>query len=109
MAGAKVLAREDAVEPGGGSLVVPGLSVISVTWMEEAELVGAVRVLQVMEGGDTLELVHIPAGVDPAVLPAVGDGRTQLLAPRDGGWLVLRARTSAVVLSSLLRSLGGGD
>lgn len=95
--------------PDGASLVVPGLPVVAVTWLDEPELSGAVRVLQLMEGGDTLELVHLPVGVDPALLPAVGDGRTQVLSPREGGWLVLRARAAADVLSTLLRRLEGGD
>lgn len=95
--------------PYGASLVVPGLPVVAVTWLEEPELSGSVRVLQLMEGGDTLELVHLPAGVDPALLPAVGDGRTQVLSPREGGWLVLRARAAADELSTLLRRLEGGD
>ena len=95
--------------PHGSSLVIPGLPVVAVAWMEEPELSGAVRVLQLMEGGDTLELVHLPAGVAPARLPAVGDGRTQVLSPREGGWLVLRAHASADVLSALLRRLGSGD
>jgi hypothetical protein len=107
--GSDFSARDGALEVGGGSLIVPGLSVVSVARLEEAELAGGVRVLQLMENGDTLELVHIPAGVDPALLPAVGDGRTQLLSPRAGGWMVLRARASADVLAGLVRRLGGGD
>lgn len=102
-------APDDALEAGGSSLSVPGLSVVSVGRLEEIELQGAVRVVQLMENGDTLELVHIPAGVDPALLPAAGDGRSQLLSPRAGGWLVLRARASTDALSELLRRLGGGD
>jgi hypothetical protein len=107
-AGSAIPVAADAFFQAGGSLVVPGLSVVSVAWMEERDLVGAVRVLQLMENGDTLELVHLPAGVAPALLPAVGDGRTQVLSPREGGWLVVRARTSADVLSALLRRLEGG-
>jgi hypothetical protein len=106
--GAAVPAAAGEPTANTGSLVVPGLTVVLVTRLEEPELAGAVRVLQLLETGDTLELVHLPAGVDPGLLPAVGDGRTQLLAPRDGGWLVVRARASAEVLSALLARLGGG-
>lgn len=107
--GAGLASRGAATDPAGPSLVVPGLTVISVTWLEEPALSGAVRVLQFMPEGDTLELVHLPAGVDPALLPPAAGGRTQFLAPRDGGWLVLRARASAEVLSNILRRLEGGD
>ena len=108
-AGSAIPVAADAFFQAGGSLVVPGLSVVSVAWMEERDLLGAVRVLQLMENGDTLELVHLPAGVAPALLPPVGDGRTQVLSPREGGWLVVRARASAEVLSALLRRLEGGN
>ncbi|HSG49871.1 MAG TPA: hypothetical protein VLA43_18755, partial [Longimicrobiales bacterium] len=109
LAGSAVSLRDQTAADAGASLVVPGLSVVSVTWLDEPGLAGAVRALQLMEGGDTVELVHLPAGVDPSLLPTRGDGWTQLLAPRNGGWLVLRGQTSAEVLSGLLRRLGGGD
>lgn len=92
------------------SLVVPGLQVLSVTGLEGAGLMGAVRVRQLLTDGDTLELVHLPPGTDPSVIPPVpDDGRTELVQPRDGGgWLVARAHASREALLDLVRRMDGG-
>lgn len=91
------------------SLVVPGLRVLSVVGLDAEGVAGAVRVHQLLEDGDTLELVHLPAGTDPSVLdPVAGDARTELVFPREGGWLVVRARASRDALLELVRRLDGG-
>jgi hypothetical protein len=91
-----------------GPLLVPGLPVLSVSWLEADGLSGVIRVLQQMERGDTLELIHLPPGVDPAGLPPVeADGRTQLVVPRGGGWLVARARLTHTDLEAVVRTVGG--
>lgn len=88
------------------ALVVPGLEVISVSWLTEADFAGAVRVLQRMERGDTLELIHLPPGIDPGSMPPVpADGRTELVLPRGDGWLVARARLTRQDLEGILRQL----
>jgi len=91
------------------SLSVPGLEVLSVTGLEGEGLAGAVRVRQLLADGDTLELVRLPPGSDPSALqPVGGDGRTELVLPRDGGWLVVRARASREALLELVRKMDGG-
>jgi hypothetical protein len=87
-------------------LVVPGLEVISVSWLSGADLDGAVRVLQRMERGDTLEIIHLPSGMDPAAMPPLpADGRTEVVMPRGAGWLVARARLPRQDLEAVLREL----
>lgn len=89
-----------------GSLVVPGLVVLSVSWLDERGPAGVVRVRQLLEGGDTLELLHLPPGIDPSGLGDTGsDGRTELVVPREGGWLVARAHTTGDALTALVDRL----
>jgi len=89
-----------------GSLVVPGLVVLSVSWLDERGLAGVVRVRQLLEGGDTLELLHLPPGMDPSGLGAtVSDGLTELVVRREGGWLVARAPITGDALTTLVDRL----
>jgi hypothetical protein len=91
-----------------GSLVVPGLEVlevVSLTWRQAAAAPGGVRVLQRLETGDTLELTHLPDGVDPSVLPPLDEHLSELVVPRQVGWLVMRAPVAATSLAELLQRL----
>ena len=92
-----------------GSLVVPGLELVSVSWIESGAPRGSVRVIQLLESGDTLELLHLPAGSNPAEL-AVGaaDGRTELVVPRSDGWLIVRAMLEGEALRQLVARMGPG-
>jgi hypothetical protein len=92
-----------------GTLVVPGLSVVSVAWLEGPEVEGVVRVIQLLESGDTLEILHVPAGTDPSVLEPFRDARTELVAPRGSGWLVVRAVASRAVLQAVLERMNVGS
>jgi hypothetical protein len=104
-------AEEDAVRPVSLSgeavpLAVPGLEVISVSRLEGAVLEGSVRVLQRLEEGDTLELIHLPPGMNPGAIPTVEtDGRTELVVPMELGWLVARARLPRGELERIVRTL----
>ncbi len=92
-----------------GSLVVPGLSVVDVAWVEDARVAGVVRIRQMMENGDTLEIMHMPAGSDPSDLGRLPtDSRTELVAPLGGGWIVMRADADQDRLEEYLRRLIGG-
>jgi hypothetical protein len=92
-----------------GSLVVPGLEVLSVSGLDGEGLPGAVRVRQRLAGGDTLEMVHLPAGAEPSALePVPDDGRTELVLPRQGGWLVVRAHADREALLELVRRIDRG-
>ncbi len=91
-----------------GSLVVPGLTVISVSWFEIAGAdEAAVRVLQMAESGDTVEVVHLPFGVGPEALPDSDDGRARLEAEGPEGWRVLRSHIDPARLRVLLERLQG--
>jgi hypothetical protein len=93
-------------DPETGSLVVPGLELISISWLEEGVVAGGVRVLQRLPEGDTLELIHLPGSVVPLDLPGVAaKWWTQITVPRGAGWLVLRAPRSEEALRALLARL----
>ena len=88
-----------------GSLVVPGLEVIFIGWLEEGVVLQA---LQYLEPGDTLELLHLSEGVDPSARPPLEkEGHNEIVVPHDGGWLILRARRSEADLRALLELLVG--
>lgn len=88
-----------------GSLVVPGLDVVSIVWREEGVIPAGVRVLQRLDAERLLELIHLPERVDPASLERAGPGVTELVVPRENGWLVLRAPIDEAALADLLRRL----
>jgi hypothetical protein len=90
------------------SLVILGLEVISLTTLGEGVVSGGTLVLQYLEDGEVLELVHLPEGAEPAGASDLElDGRNELVVPRDGGWLILRARRSEAELRVLLDRLNG--
>jgi hypothetical protein len=90
------------------SLVILGLEVISLTTLGEGVVSGGTLVLQYLEDGEVLELVHLPEGAEPAGASDLElDGRNELVVPRDGGWLILQARRSEAELRVLLDRLNG--
>jgi hypothetical protein len=91
--------------PAPGSLVVPGLEVLSIVWREEGVTPAGVRVLQRTEEGDTLELLHLPEGVDPASVPVAQPPLNELVVLRGTGWLILRAPLEREELRGLLARL----
>jgi hypothetical protein len=96
-------ARGDA-----GAISVPGLPVVSVGTGGADLPAGTLRVLQLLEG-DTLELLHLPAGVDPSTVTGTGDaGRNQVAVRYGAGWLLGRGRASVEVLEALLARITGG-
>jgi len=95
--------RADDGEPG--SLVVPGLEVLSIVWREEGVAPAGVRVLQRLDGGGELELIHLPEGFEPGLVAPPATGVTELVVPRDQGWLILRAALDEAALRELLRRL----
>jgi len=92
--------RPDGDEPG--SLVVPGLEVLSIVWREEGVVPAGVRVLQRLESGEVLELIHLPEGFDPESVGIAEPGMVELVVPREQGWLILRTRGGPELLESLL-------
>ena len=88
-----------------GSLVIPGLEVLSIVWREEGTTPAGVRVVQRLEGGGEVELIHLPEGFEPGLLDSAGPGVRELVVPRDQGWLVLRAGVDEDALLDLLRRL----
>jgi hypothetical protein len=89
-----------------GQLVVPGFELIFMEAIEVGSAAGGLRVVQRLTPGDTLELLHLPEGVQPSDLPAPGDeGLGQFSMSRDGLWVVARARRSGQELEVLLERL----
>jgi hypothetical protein len=93
----------DASEPG--SLVVPGLEVVSIVWREEGVVPAGVRVLQRLGDGGQLELIHLPAGFDPGSVEAAGAGVGELVVPRDQGWLIMRGPLAEDEFRSMLERM----
>jgi hypothetical protein len=88
--------------PDVGSVAVPGVDVLSYANLEEGTAPKGLHVVQVFENGDTLDVYHLPEGVEPSVLPPVETGRNEVSARREGGWVVLRAPRSVETLRELL-------
>ncbi|MGE0158746.1 MAG: hypothetical protein AB7T31_04990 [Gemmatimonadales bacterium] len=92
----------------GTSLVVPGLEVLDVQPVSEGTAFAGVRAYQRLANGDTLEVVHLPEGIDPQLLPPLPVGRNQLTRQTPEGWLVMRAPVSLLDLEQLLERLEAG-
>ena len=90
--------------------VISGLELIDMSWISEGVTAGGVRVLQELEDGEILELLHLPEGVDPDDLdPFPEDGKAGVITPRDGGWLIMRANRTVEELQALLERLDGAS
>jgi hypothetical protein len=98
----------DATEEESVSLVVPGLEVLDVLPVGEGTSFRGMRALQRLQPGDTLELVHLPEGIEPSSLPPLREGWSELVRPRGSGWLVMRAPVSEATLAELLQRLESG-
>jgi len=98
----------DAAEEEPVSLVVPGLEVLDVLPVGEGTSFRGMRALQRLQAGDTLELVHLPEGIDPSSLPPLRPGWSELVRPRGSGWLVMRAPVAEASLVELLQRLESG-
>jgi hypothetical protein len=87
------------------SLVVPGLQVLAVTNVGDGIAFAGTRSLQQLENGDTLEVVHLPEGVDPSLLPPLAPSQSQVTRQHEDGWLVMRAAVPQTFLEQLLERL----
>jgi len=94
--------RNFEVEP---ALAVPGYEVLSVTNLGEGSTPIGVQVVQRIEGDVTVELFRLLPGVDPGVLPRLGDGRNELRAETPGGVIVIRGPLTELQLNVLMVSL----
>ncbi len=92
-------------EEGSASLVVPGLPVLDVLPVSEGTAFAGVRALQRLESGDTLEVFHLPEGIDPSLLAEPASGTSQLVRQTPEGWLVMRAPLTMLQLEQLLERL----
>jgi anti-sigma factor RsiW len=90
------------------SLVVPGLEVLDVLPVGQGTTFAGMRALQRLQTGDTLELVHLPEAIDPASLPPLRPGWSELVRARGSGWLVMRAPVPEASLLELLQRLESG-
>jgi hypothetical protein len=101
-------ANEEERDEDSVSLVVPGLEVLDVLPVGQGTTFAGMRALQRLATGDTLELVHLPGGIDPSFLEPLAPGQNQLVLQRGAGWLVMRARVPEPYLQELLQRLEGG-
>ena len=101
-------ANEAQSDEDSVSLVVPGLEVLDVLPVGQGTTFAGMRALQRLESGDTLELVHLPEGIDPSFLAPLAPGQNQLVLQRGAGWLVMRAPVPEPYLQELLQRLEGG-
>jgi hypothetical protein len=104
--GAVAADRSSAEE--GASLVVPDLEVITVLPVGGGSTFAGMRALQRLETGDTLEVVHLPDGVEPSSLGPLRAGWSEIVRRRGSGWLVMRARLPEPFLVELLQRLEVG-
>jgi hypothetical protein len=95
-------------EATSGSLVVPGLPVLDVLPVSEGTAFAGVRALQRLASGDTLEVFHLPEGIDPSLLAPAEPEISQLVRQTPEGWLVMRAPLPVVDLERLLERLESG-
>lgn len=77
---------------GRAPLAVPGAPVLAADRRAGPSGGTIVRVLQRLPEGDTVEILHLLGGADPAALEPLGPGRTEWSEAVDGGWLILRSR-----------------
>jgi hypothetical protein len=107
-ASANEVERERAEEEEAESLVVPGLEVLTVENLGEGTAFAGTRSLQRLASGDTLEVIHLPEGVEPSLLAPPALGRNQVVRQHVDGWLVMRAPLSLIDLEQLLERLEAG-
>ena len=100
--------RDQAVEDDESySLVVPNLEVLDVRFRGPGVRSEGQVVLQRLESGDTLEVIHLPPDIDPSSLNDPLPGDTELVVQRAAGWIVMRAPVSEEALLELLERLLG--
>jgi hypothetical protein len=97
--------RDRAADEEAESLVVPGLEVLTVENLGEGTAFVGTRSLQRLASGDTLEVIHLPEGVEPSLLAPPAVGRNQVVRQHVDGWLVMRAPLSLIELEQLLERL----
>jgi hypothetical protein len=107
-AGATNEVERDRADEETESLVVPGLEVLTVENLGEGTAFAGTRSLQRLASGDTLEVIHLPEGVDPSLLAPLAQGRSQVVRQHVDGWLVMRAPLSLIDLERLLERLEAG-
>lgn len=91
------------------SLVVPGLDAIDIRFRGTGVRSEGQIVLQRLESGDTLEVIHLPPEMDPSSLEDPTPGDTELIVQRAAGWIIMRAPVSEEALLELLERLLAGD
>jgi hypothetical protein len=89
------------------SLVVPGLEVLEVRFRGTGVRSEGQVVLQRLESGDTLQVIHLPPEMDVEVLEGPGPRDNQLVLQRATGWIVMRAPLDDGALLDLMGRLLG--
>lgn len=91
-----------AVEP---LLAVPGYEVISVTNLGDGTTAWGVRVVQALEDGRRLEVVHLEPEIEPFILPGLAEGWSEVRTRTAQGWILLRGPLGEAELGTLLERI----
>ena len=94
-----------AEEEESYSLVVPNLEVLEVRFRGAGVESEGQVVLQLLESGDTLQVIHLPPEMDPSALDEPAGGHNQLVVQRSTGWIVMRAPLGDATLLGLMEQL----
>ena len=98
--------RDQSVEDDESySLVVPNVELLDVRFRGLGVRSEGQVVLQRLESGDTLQVIHLPPDIDPSSLSDPRPGHTELVVQRAAGWIVMRAPVSEEALLELLERL----
>jgi len=87
------------------SLVVPNVEVLEVRFRGSGVQSEGQVVLQRLESGDTLEVIHLPPEMDPSSLEEPAPGDAELVVQRAAGWIVMRAPLREAELMELMERL----
>ncbi len=99
---------DEPVDDDSYSLVVPNLEVLEVRFRGSIRPEGQV-VLQRLASGDTLKVIHLPAGIEPSSLEAADPSDRQLVLQTTSGWIVMRAPVGEDELMELMARLLSED
>jgi hypothetical protein len=99
---------DEPVDDDSYSLVVPNLEVLEVRFRGSVRPEGQV-VLQRLASGDTLEVIHLPLGIEPSSLEAADPSDRQLVLQIKSGWIVMRAPVGEDELMELMTRLLSAD
>jgi hypothetical protein len=91
--------------PDEAPLIVPGVELVSIENLVEGTAPRGVHIVQRLQGGGTLDVYHLPAGVALSVLPSLPAGHDEVRGRRGDEWVILRGDLERETLRELLARL----